>query len=162
GKPRVRGTGNATRTKRHAPVVGMVERKGPVRFFALDRVDGDALRPALERHIASWSTVMTDESGLYRNARHQFGGGHYSVKHSEHEYVRDGWIHSNTIEGAFSLLKRGIYGTFHSVSRKHLHRYCAEFEFRYNARDVDDGERAAKLVKGTEGKRLTYKQQVAG
>jgi hypothetical protein len=75
-------------------------------------------------------------------------------------YVR-GTAHVNTAEGIFSLLKRGINGSFHHVSKGHLHRYCAEFEFRYNNRialGVDDGERAALIVRGAEGKRLTYKQ----
>lgn len=73
-----------------------------------------------------------------------------------------GDVHSNTIEGAFSLLKRGVYGTFHSVSRKHLPRYLAEFEFRYNARKVDDGERVSLAIKASEGKRLTYAEQICG
>ena len=69
-----------------------------------------------------------------------------------------GSIHSNTIEGFFSLVKRGLYGTFHSVSRHHLHRYLDEFCYRYNTRKISDGERAGLLVAGDEGKRLTYKQ----
>ena len=73
------------------------------------------------------------------------------------EYVR-GDAHTNTIEGFFSLLKRGIYGTFHSVSRHHLHRYLAEFEFRYNHRDIDDGARTIAAIQGAEGKRLLYRQ----
>jgi ISXO2-like transposase domain len=81
------------------------------------------------------------------------GGRNYSAK-------PDG-THSNTVESAFSLLKRGIYGTFHNVSRKHLHRYVAEFDFRWNARKVDDCERLALAVRSAEGKRLRYKQPLA-
>jgi hypothetical protein len=69
--------------------------------------------------------------------------------------------HSNTVESSFSLLKRGIYGTFHNVSRKHLHRYVAEFDFRWNARKVDDGERLARAIRSAEGKRLRYREPVA-
>ena len=69
--------------------------------------------------------------------------------------------HSNTVESAFSLLKRGIYGTFHNVSRKHLHRYVAEFDFRWNARKVDDGQRTALAIRGADGKRLRYREPVA-
>src|ERR1041384_3397125 len=79
------------------------------------------------------------------------------LKHKNDEYVR-GNVHSNTVEGFFSLLKRGINGTFHHVSRGHLNRYCDEFAFRYENRNVSDNQRATRLVAGAEGKRLTYKQ----
>jgi len=85
---------------------------------------------------------------------------HVVVNHSKSEYVR-GEAHTNTVEGFFSLLKRGINGTFHHVSREHLSRYCDEFAFRYENRKTTDGTRAGLLVKGAEGKRLTY-QQPAG
>src|SRR5262245_46840599 len=105
---------------------------------------------------------MSDESKAYHGIGPAFGRGHETTAHSSKSYVRPVGIHSNTIEGAFSLLKRGVYGTFHSVSRKHLHRYCAEFEFRFNAKDVDDGERVVRAIKALEGKRLTYAEQVGG
>jgi hypothetical protein len=85
---------------------------------------------------------------------------HHTVNHKSGEYVR-GEIYSNTAEGFFSLLKRGINGTFHHVSRGHLNRYCDEFAFRYENRNVRDGKRATMLVAGAEGKRLTYKQPAA-
>lgn len=84
--------------------------------------------------------------------------GHGSVNHSANEYVRGGFWHTNTVEGFFSLLKRGIYGTFHHVSEAHLSRYLSEFDFRHNARHVSDTERAALAIKGAAGKRLTYKR----
>jgi hypothetical protein len=68
--------------------------------------------------------------------------------------------HSNTVESAFSLLKRGIYGTFHNVSRKHLHRYVAEFDFRWNARKIDDGARTVLAIRKADGKRLRYKEPI--
>jgi hypothetical protein len=82
------------------------------------------------------------------------------VNHTRREYAR-GDVHTNTIEGAFSLIKRGMYGTFHSVSKKHLHRYMSEFEFRYNTRKLDDGARVEAAIKRCEGKRLTYAEQVS-
>src|SRR5262249_695991 len=105
------------------------------------------------------ATIMTDESPLYRKTGRKFAG-HEVVKHAAHEYVR-GRAHTNTVEGFFSLLKRGINGTFHHVSRGHLHRYATEFEFRYNNRSavgVDDEQRTKNLILGAEGKRLTFKQ----
>jgi hypothetical protein len=79
--------------------------------------------------------------------------------HGRREYVR-GQVTTNTIESAFSLLKRGLYGTFHAVSPKHLHRYLAEFDFRYNARRIDDGARTALAIRSANGKRLTYAEQI--
>ena len=80
-------------------------------------------------------------------------GGHQTVTHSKGEYVR-GVVHTNTVEGFFSLFKRGLMGTFHHVSVGHLPRYLAEFDFRYNLRTVTDGERTTAAIKATEGKRL--------
>jgi ISXO2 transposase-like protein len=101
--------------------------------------------------------MMTDEFAAYTKVGHE---KHSTVNHAQGEYVR-GDVHSNTAEGFFSLLKRGINGVYHHVSRGHLNRYCDEFSFRYENRKVTDGERAAKLVLGAEGKRLTYKQPAA-
>src|SRR5436305_11760103 len=102
---------------------------------------------------------MTDEGGGARKVGREFGN-HEAVNHSIGEYVRGG-AHTNTIEGYFSTLKRGIYGTYHHVSQQHLKRYLAEFDYRYNERaalGVDDEERAARLLKGIVGKRLTYRR----
>ena len=85
---------------------------------------------------------------------------HITVNHSEDEYMR-GEAHTNTVEGFFSLLKRGVNGVYHHVSREHLNRYCDEFAFRYESRKATDGERAKMLVAKAEGKRLTYKQPAA-
>jgi hypothetical protein len=102
---------------------------------------------------------MTDDFRPYLKATDGYRA-HETVKHMDGEYGR-GDVHTNTVEGFFSLLKRGINGTFHHVSKGYLHRYCDEFAFRYNTREalgVDDAERAARLVLAAEGKRLTYKQ----
>jgi transposase len=102
---------------------------------------------------------MTDSHPSYRNLGKPFRR-HGTTNHHLGEYARPGGIHSNTVEGVFSLLKRGMYGTFHSVSRKHLHRYLAEFDFRYNVRKIEDGERTALAIRNASGRRLTYSEQI--
>jgi hypothetical protein len=101
--------------------------------------------------------VITDDFNMYHPLNRMFRGGHETVTHSQREYKRPGTdIHSNTIEGVFSLIKRGVMGTFHSVSRKHLANYLNEFEFRWNTRKLDDGQRVAAAIKAIDGKRLAY------
>ena len=117
----------------------------------------------LARHIDRSAELTTDDSGLYRGMGKHLKS-HDVVKHMSGEYVRrrNGCrIHTNTVERFFSILKRGIVGTFHHVSKKHLHRYLSEFDFRYNAREVSDGERAVLAVKATEAKRLMYRDSCA-
>ena len=82
---------------------------------------------------------------------------HDSVDHGRHEYVR-GDKHTNTVEGFFSIFKRGVIGTYHHLSEAHLGRYCREFDLRYNTRNMTDGERASLILKGMEGRRLTYRR----
>jgi hypothetical protein len=106
------------------------------------------------------SYVMTDESPTYSKVGDDFAG-HGTVNHSAEEYVRAYFWHTNTVEGYFSILKRGIIGIYHHVSAEHLHRYLAEFDFRYNERvalGVDDDARMVKAAKGVVGKRLTYRR----
>lgn len=105
--------------------------------------------------------LITDDSPLYKGVGAAFEGGHQTVLHSAKEYVRRGTdVHTNSIEGVFSLIKRGVMGTFHSVSRKHLPNYLNEFEFRWNTRKLDDGERVSKAIKQVDGKRLQYRESV--
>jgi hypothetical protein len=104
---------------------------------------------------------MSDEFNLYKKVGKKFEGGHEVVKHSWKEYTRPGTdVHSNTVEGVFSLIKRGVMGTFHSVSRKHLPNYLNEFQFRWNTRKLDDGERVSRAIKKIDGKRLEYRESV--
>ena len=141
------------------PVVALVERKGRVRSFPIERVDGATLQKAIRQNVHLRSHMMTDELHAYDGLNMGFAQ-HDTIKHSDGVYAR-GPIHTNTVEGFFALLKRGIVGTFHHVSKGHLHRYCDEFAFRYNTRTavgVDDGQRAAMIVTGAEGKRLTFRQ----
>jgi len=142
---------------RKEAVVSLVERGGEVRSVHVPKVTAATLRPILVTMASRKSYLMTDESTVYPKIGAEFAG-HESVNHSAQEYVRmGGFVHTNTVEGYFSIFKRGIYGTFHHVSEAHLHRYLGEFDFRYNNRKVTDAERAAFAVRGAEGKRLTYR-----
>jgi transposase-like protein len=144
-----------------ATVVAMVERGGNIRSMHVPDVNMHNVGAIIRANVRpSASTLMTDEPSLYRTVGPEFAGGHHMVSHRQKEYAR-GHVTTNSIESAFSLLKRGLYGTFHSVSRKHLHRYLAEFDFRYNARKIDDGERTAIAIRSASGKRLRYKEQIA-
>ncbi len=104
--------------------------------------------------------LMTDEASAYTKTGEEYAG-HGTVNHSINEYVRGGFWYTNTVENYFSILKRGINGVYQHVSQKHLKRYLAEFDFRYNERiglGVDDAQRADILLKGISGKRLTYRR----
>jgi transposase-like protein len=139
------------------PVVALIERNGEVRSFHMPTIRANTLRSAMARNISVESHLMTDESKMYTFIGHNFAS-HETVVHSNKEYVR-GEIHTNTVEGYFSILKRGIYGIYQHVSEAHLNRYLSEFDFRYNNRialGVDDVARAARALKGAKGKRLTY------
>ena len=139
------------------PVVAIVERgTGKVRAMPMPRVTGNNLRAMLNAHVSTSATIMTDEFSSYLPAAASFKN-HITVNHGKGEYVR-GDAHTNTVEGFFSLLKRGINGIYHHVSRGHLARYCDEFAFRYEHRKVSDGQRTKMLVARAEGKRLTYQQ----
>lgn len=144
-----------------ASVVGMVQRDGDVRFKLLDRVTSDRLGQFVAENADLTCRLITDEHLGYVRVGKAFQGGHETVNHSIGEYARPmSDVHSNTIEGVFSLLKRGVMGTFHSISRKHLPNYLNEFEFRWNTRKLDDGQRVAKAIRQVDGKRLEYRESV--
>ncbi len=153
----VRGGRKGPRMENKIGVVALVERGGRVRAFPMPRVTAENVREAIVENVHKDARLMTDESQLYTGIGAQMGGGHESVKHSINEYVR-GDCHTNTVEGFFSLLKRGITGVYHHVGKGHVGRYVDEFVFRYDHRKITDGERAGLAVLGAEGKRLTYKQ----
>jgi transposase-like protein len=136
-------------------VFALVERHGRVRSFALPTVTSKNLREIIRENVAADSRMMTDEFKGYRGLKKEFAD-HQTINHSRGHYVR-GEVTTNTVEGYFSLLKRGLTGTYHHVSKHHLHRYLAEFDFRYNARQADDAARNILAVKQTEGKRLQYR-----
>jgi transposase-like protein len=162
GRPRYPGADPANmRRDRTTPVVGIVQRGGDVRFKVMPRVTAAHLREFIAENADRSCRLITDDLNAYKNVGTAFEGGHKVVHHGRKEYVRWGTdIHSNTIEGVFSLLQRGIMGTFHSVSRKHLPNYLNEFQFRWNTRKMDDGERVARAIKQIEGKRLEYRESV--
>lgn len=141
-------------------IVSLVERGGKVRSFHVTDVTGPNLKAILESQIDHDSHVMTDSSPRYNVVkRAPVFAGYDQVNHSKDEYVR-GIAYTNTVEGYFSILKRGLVGTFHHVSSQHLHRYTNEFDFRYNYREAagfNDVQRTAAVLKGIEGKRLTYR-----
>ncbi len=139
------------------PVVTLVERGGKVRSFHVADVSAKTLKPILKTQIDIASHLRTDESGVYWKTGEDFAS-HQTVNHSIGEYVR-GDAYTNTVENYFSILKRGIIGTYHHISQAHLKRYVGEFDFRYNNRSglgVSDAERAVTALKGIGGKRLTY------
>ncbi len=130
-----------------------------MRSYHVKSVSAKNLRPILFAQVDRASTLMSDDAGQYRLLGPEFAR-HESVNHRIDEYVR-GDAHTNTIEGYFSLLKRGINGTYHHVSEQHLKRHLAEFGFRYNERSAlgtEDMERTTKAIQSIEGKRLTYRR----
>jgi transposase-like protein len=137
-------------------VIALVERGGEVRSFHPAIADGMTVNAIVRKNIARETRLLTDESKYYTNVGKEFSA-HETVAHSRGEYVR-GDVHTNTIEGFFSIFKRGMRGVYQHCAEKHLHRYLAEFDFRYNTRKMTDMERSVLAVRGGEGKRLTYHQ----
>jgi transposase-like protein len=140
-------------------IVALVERGGNIRSFHVAVADKATVSKIVMENVAKEARLMTDESSLYSGAGQVFAS-HETVKHSVKEYVR-GDIHTNTIEGSFSIFKRGMKGIYQHCKEKHLHRYLAEFDFRYNHRvglGYSDIDRTKAAIKAIEGKRLTYHQ----
>jgi len=131
-----RGKGSGY-THNKTAVQALVQRDGPLRVRAIGRVTVRNLRNVLAEHVDDDATLMTDDWKGYKVIARRFKG-HESVNHTAGEYSR-GDCHVNSAEGFFALVKRGLHGIYHSVSKNHLHRYLAEFEFRYNGRDLEDG-----------------------
>lgn len=151
------------RSGNHGPsnkraIVSLVERGGSVRSFHVDRADKQNVSQIVVNNIKQETRLFTDESRLYRGADAHVTK-HETVRHAAKEYAR-GDVHTNTIEGYFSIFKRGMKGVYQHCGEKHLHRYLAEFDFRYNNRvglGIDDKSRAVNALKGVSGKRLMYK-----
>ena len=138
-------------------VVTLVERDGEARSFHVANVTSKTLRSVIVTNASRKSHLMTDGARMYPKIGVEFTA-HSSVNHDAGEYVREGVHHSNTVESYFAILKRGVYGSFHSISEAHLHRYLTEFDFKYSTPQVSDVERAELLLKGAKGKRLVYRQ----
>jgi transposase-like protein len=141
-------------------VVTLVDREtGIARSRVIDNVRIEEIGMIVRQNLAREAKLMTDELLLYRTLG-RFHAGHEVVSHGKNEYVR-GEAHTNTIEGFFSIFKRGLRGVYQHVSKQHLHRYTAEFDFRYSNRiknGVDDTERTILALKGIVGKRLMYRR----
>jgi transposase-like protein len=139
-------------------ILGLVDREsGRARFFHVDKAAGSIIQPIVLENLSREARLMTDESTIYRKIGREFAE-HGAVKHYNREYVR-GDITTNSVEGAFSIFKRGMRGIYQHCQEKHLHRYLAEFEFRYTHREKEgynDTERAQTALRGAVGKRLTY------
>jgi transposase-like protein len=145
--------------KKHA-VHALVERGGHIRATHLADVTAKTLRKVIAKHVAKGTTMNTDEALAYYHMSKEFAA-HGTVNHSAGEYVsKDGQSHIQSAEAFFAILKRGVMGSFHSVSEQHLQRYVDEFAFRWNTRSalgIEDTERASLMVKAGVGKRLTYR-----
>lgn len=154
GKARNRATRKPAKKR---AVVALVERDGRARSFHVASVTAKDVRALVVTHIDRASALLTDESPIYTKMGREFSY-HGSVNHSAGEYVRGVFHHTNTAENFFSIFKRGVIGTYHHMSEAHLGRYCAEFDFRYNTRNLTDSERTDEALNGARGKRLTYRQ----
>ena len=141
-------------------VLTLVERGGSARSFHVASTSVAEIVPIVRTNVRRESKFMTDEARHYVNLGKEFAE-HGSVEHTADEYVRDGYIHTNTVEGYYSIFKRGMKGIYQHCSEKHLHRYLSEFDFRYSNRvalGLDDQARAEKALQGVTGKRLTYRR----
>jgi len=147
------GTGYINKT----PVFGILERNGNVIVQPVTEAKGETLMPIITQRVSADAICVTDGFGGYKDLKNSFKA-HEIINHAQNEYSR-GIYHTNTIEGFWSLLKRGIYGIYHQVSPKHLHRYCDEFAYRYNSRKLPDNERFSLSLKHIDG-RLTYKKLI--
>ncbi len=142
--------------KDKTPVFGMMQTGGNVHLSVVPDTKASTLKPIIQQMVAEGSIIVTDEWLGYSGLSKDFA--HVVINHQENEYVR-GAFHTNNIENFWSLLKRGVYGIYHQVSPKHLHRYCDEFSYRFNARKVTDNKRFDISLAKTQG-RLTYKELI--
>jgi hypothetical protein len=172
-QPRVRTSGEPFKPGRlrgsagKRAVLALVERGGGSRTFHIANADLETVAKIMKDNIARETEINTDDSRIYKPVPFNFAQ-HHKINHTDKEYVRyefspkgDRWVHTNTVEGYFSVFKRGMKGVYQHCAEKHLHRYLAEFDFRYNNRTalgVDDTTRANALARGIVGKRLTYRR----
>jgi hypothetical protein len=144
-------------------VLGLVDRNsGRCRLFHVEKASGRNIQPIVLANLSREARLMTDENYMYRRIGREFAE-HGAVNHQHEEYVR-GDITTNTVEGAFSIFKRGMKGVYQHCAERHLHRYLAEFEFRYSNREAvgyNDAARTVRALEGVVGKRLTYRDSFA-
>jgi len=168
GKPRKPTSapipGDRTRRRRgrgtlKTPVVALVERDGRVRAHVVADVKGPTLKAAVRSHVDRSARLMTDELRSYSGLGKEFAGGHEVLNHSAGEYAR-GDATTNTVEAFFGLFKRGVMGSFHHISEKHMNRYLNEFSFRWDLRKSSDSDRTIEAIQSSEGKRLMYRAPI--
>jgi transposase-like protein len=160
-KPRYRNSGRTGRGTSKTPVFCAVERGpgGQLRRRVVPDVTAKTLHTAIYEEVDRQARLMSDEYPAYRGLK-KWEGGHDSVCHRTNEYVR-GDVHVNTAESSHALIRRGLIGIYHNVSREYLHRYLWQFDFMWNNRLMNDGERTVTAIRGAEGKRLMYKDPLA-
>jgi len=144
---------------RERAIITLVERGGQARSFYAETAKVEKVAAIVRENVAKETRLHTDTSSVYKNVGKDFAT-HETVNHGEKEYAR-GDVTTNTIVGFFSIFKRGMKGVYQHCDERHLHRYLAEFDFRYNNRTalgVDDSERTTNMLKGISGKRLTYRR----
>lgn len=155
GKPRFRGNNKRGRGTDKTPVFAAVERHGQIRRRVVANVTGKMLKAAICEIVDPQARLITDDYPAYTGIGSEYIGGHESICHSAREYVR-GDVHTNTAESSFAIVKRGLMGIYHSVSKEYLHRYLWQFDFLWNHRNLNDGERTVLAIRSAEGKRLMY------
>lgn len=161
GKPR-KGDGKKHKPGRgtlKTPVFAAVQRDGGIRRRVVANVTAATLHAAIREDVHPESYILTDENLSYKGIGKHFDGGHHTVCHSRGEYAR-GPYHTNTAESSFALVKRGIIGVYHNVSKEYLHRYIWQFDFLWNGRKLNDGERTVLAIQSAEGKRMMYRPPV--
>ena len=158
GKKKKRLSGKVAPMKK---VVTLVERDGRARSFHVANLHANNMRGALVTNVHRTSTLDDRRCSRLLVASVASSRRHGTMLHAAREFARRGGVHSNTAENFFSILKRGVVGTYHHWSPAHMHRYLAEFDFRYSHKDISDRERADKALMGSFGKRLTYRRTAA-
>jgi transposase-like protein len=155
--PKQPGERRKKRPTQKQPVVALIERGGGARAQVIGDVTAKTLKKIIRENVDPSARIMTDQLRSYRGIGKEFAGGHVTVDHSKGEYSRDGAT-TNEAEAYFALLKRGIAGSFHHVSKHHLQKYIDEFSYRWDRRKMSDGERTDDAIKATEGRRLMLKE----
>jgi transposase-like protein len=159
-KPRHKGVSGPGRSTNKIPVFCAVERQGELRRRVVADVTAATIQRAIHEEVSARARLMTDEYSAYRGLKKTWEGGHETVCHGTKEYAR-GDVHVNTAESSHALVKRGIMGIYHNISREYLHRYLWQFDFLWNNRKLNDGERTVLAMRAAEGKRLMYQQPQA-
>jgi transposase-like protein len=159
GKPRVKGISKRGRGTSKTPVFVAVQRGGNIHRRVVADVTGRTLKAAIRECVDPRSRILTDEHTAYKGIGAEFVGGHETVNHGSKEYAR-GDVNTNTAESSNALVRRGIIGVYHNVSREYLHRYLWQFDFLWNGRKLNDGERTVLAIRSAEGKRMMYSAPV--